>query len=74
MQTTPMSDEAFREVYDVVDRILARPGERVASVFVHILVEGPDGEQGRWIVSPADAYEAALRIVRREINNVLDDA
>ena len=72
MQKTPPSDEAFLELYDVCGKILARPGETVRGVFVHILVDGPDGDQGRWIISPRDAYEAVLRIVDREIHEVLD--
>jgi hypothetical protein len=68
----PPSDEAFLDLYEVAGKVLARPGETVRSIFVSILVDGPDGDQGRWIVSPADAYEAALRIVDRQIHEVLD--
>lgn len=72
MPKAPPSDEAFQELYEVATKILARPGERITSVFISILVDGPDGDMGRWIVSPADAYEAALRIVDRQIHEVLD--
>lgn len=72
MQNTPPSDEAFLELYEVAGKVLARPGETVRSVFVHILVDGRDGDRGRWIISPRDAYEAVLRIVGREIHEVLD--
>jgi hypothetical protein len=72
MQNSPPSDEAFLEIYEAVGKVLARPGETVTAVFVHILVDGPDGDMGRWIISPKDAYEAVLRIVDREIHEVLD--
>ncbi len=68
---TPPSEEAFREVYDVVTRCVARPGERVAGIVLFVLAEGPDGDAMRLVISPADAEQAMLRLCRPYFDEAL---
>jgi hypothetical protein len=67
----PPSEEAFREVYDVVTRCVARPGERVAGIVLFVLTEGPDGDAMRLVISPADAEQAMLRLCRPYFDDAL---
>lgn len=73
MSKTPPSEEAFLEVFQVVERVLARPGERVTGLAVFVLTDGPDGDMVRATISPADAQKAVLRIIRRRIDEVIDE-
>jgi hypothetical protein len=70
---TPPSEEAFLEVFQVVQRFLARPGERVTGIAVFVLVDGPDGDVLRSTISPADAEKAVLRIIKPRIDELIDE-
>jgi hypothetical protein len=73
MQNTAPSDEGLQEIVKVVQAVMLRPGETLSGALVYVLVDGPNGDMGRWVVSPADAHEAVLRLLRKEINRVLED-
>jgi cytochrome P450 len=60
---TPPSEEAFREIYNVVQKCAARPGEKVIGLALFVLTDGPEHEHVRLVVSPADAEQALLRLV-----------
>lgn len=68
---TPPSEEAFREVYDVVSRTYTSPGERVAGLVLFVLTDGPEGDHVRLVISPADAEQAMLRLCRPYFDDAL---
>jgi hypothetical protein len=67
------SEEAFLEIYQVAQRCVARPGEKVIGLALFVLTDGPEGDGLRSVISPAEAHKAVLRIIRPRIDGVLEE-
>jgi hypothetical protein len=70
---SPPSQEAFLEVFQVVQKVATSPGETLHGLALFILVEGPDGDLIRSVVSPADAELAMLRLIQPKIAQELEE-